>query len=165
MKSSRMLVITLLLTLFLGACNGVTENTNSELTQQIQSLSEENERLKEQIGDNQNSKGGDTALRETLNHTFKIINAMEKDDYDFIASVSSPNITINQENKSITIDNREQNFLKGINFSNLEYRFYELKDQRLILGIAIVGNEQNIEIVFEYIKGDENQWLYNGHIT
>ncbi|MEW4371635.1 hypothetical protein [Paenibacillus kandeliae] len=108
------------------------------------------------------------ALKDTLNITFKLLNAMQKNDVAYISTIAAPDVQINNERHSITVDDYERPFLKGIGLGNLEYRYYFPQSANQIeLGFAYVpqGENPSYTIVFDYVRSTDGQWLYHGHIT
>lgn len=107
------------------------------------------------------------ALKETLNLTFQIINAMQENDYAYIKSVSAKDVQIDAEDHTVIVDHHQRAFLKDINLGNLEYRFYFPRNPNQIeLGFTIINHNEisGYDIVFEYIRGSDGQWLYHGHL-
>lgn len=108
------------------------------------------------------------ALKDTLNMTFKLLYAMQKNDAAYISTIAAPDVQIDSERHSVTVDDYERPFLKGIGLDNLEYRYYFPQSQNQIeLGFAYVpqGENPGYTIVFDYVRSTDGQWLYHGHIT
>ncbi|MGP3788493.1 lipoprotein [Paenibacillus sp. 1A_MP2] len=175
----------LFLVVVLSACSNGEDSANSSNAQEpgntdaskIEELQNENNSLKEQL---ENSKGATdetdlvNSLRETLNLTFKIISAMETKDYAYIESVSSSDVEVSHQNNSILLKNAESPsevaFLNEISLEELEFRGYNQKDKdHFMLALAKVittkGSEGNIELNFDFVRADNDGWLFNGFTT
>ena len=108
------------------------------------------------------------ALKETINLSFDLITAMSKNDSAYITSVSAPDVKVDADQKTITVDDYERPFLKNISLDNLEYRYYFPRDpQHIELAFAVVSHNgtPSYELVFDYVKGENGQWLYHGHLN
>lgn len=109
-------------------------------------------------------------LRENLNLTFKIIEAMNSKNHAFLESVSAPGIGIDQINNQIvfTYGDHEviSNYLDHINFGNLEYwgSGYDENMEKFQIIIAHFFEETHSTIYFDFINKD-NRWLFNGFVT
>ncbi|MEK4664970.1 hypothetical protein MHH93_24065 [Priestia sp. FSL H7-0729] len=184
MRKYRILLIWMLV-LFVTACSpsddaslpDVQENECKEAidTEQIR---KENELLKEQVRNNQKEKDEQDikkqeeieSLRETLNITFKLIAAMQSNNYTYLESVSSPNIEISQHNNIISSKleqgDYEVPFLHNVSLNNMEYRgFNPLDSDRVILHMATVWSDGNGALDFYFIRSEEGNWLFDGLLT
>ncbi|MHA7584736.1 hypothetical protein B2I21_36170 [Chryseobacterium mucoviscidosis] len=139
----------------------------------IEELQNENARLKEQL-DNSQGETNNEALSETLNLTFKLISAMGSKDYEFIESVSSPNVEVSRENNNITLkdenDGFEVAFLNNINLENLEFRGFDLTDEtHAQLFMAEIrtakGSEGNTALNFDFVRSEDGRWLLEKFLT
>jgi len=109
-------------------------------------------------------------LRETMNLSFKIFQAMENNDYAFLESSKATGVTIDKENNKVKYEYSGEeiayDFLTGINLSNLEY-----------WGSGYINDHTNFQIIFakyfndthgtiylDFVKED-NKWLFNGLST
>ena len=148
---------------------GLSSPNHNEQHLNIDFLQKENDRLKSMIQEleDQNKPPAEIELsdfRETLNLTFKLINAMELKDYKYIESVSSPTVMLNKEKNTFTTKDGESEFLKSANLGTLEYRFFHKSDDTsMIIGLAKITDHAS-EINFQYTKTD-GKWLFNGFIT
>lgn len=150
---------------------------HEENIQTIKELREENARLQEQIiqlQENVHSEELRNNLRETLNMTFKLIDAMESGDIAYIECVSSPNVVISKNSSTMIIYNAghsyEVDFLKGIQWDEFEFRGYDQKDvDHFMLFIAkyitTKGSEGNIAYEFSFVRSPEGNWLFDGYIS
>lgn len=184
MRKSRILLIWML-ALFLTACNSSDDASLPDVQERerkdainTEQMRKENELLKEQIRNNQKEKDEKDAiekeeiesLRETLNITFKLMAAMQSNNYTYLESVSSPNIEISQQN-NIIISKLEQGdyevpFLQNVSLNNLEYRgFNPLDSDRVILHMATVWSDGNGALDFYFIRSEEGNWLFDGLLT
>ncbi|WP_458119969.1 hypothetical protein [Paenibacillus sp. Z6-24] len=108
------------------------------------------------------------ALKDTINLTFNLISAMNKNDATYITSVAAPDVKVDPEQRSVTVDEYERPFLKGISLDNLQYRYYFPRDpQHIELAFTVVSHNEtpSYELVFNYVKGENGHWLYHGHLT
>ncbi|WP_046215927.1 hypothetical protein [Paenibacillus wulumuqiensis] len=108
------------------------------------------------------------ALKDTINLTFNLISAMNKNDAIYITSVAAPDVKVDPEQRSVTVDEYERPFLKGISLDNLQYRYYFPRDpQHIELAFTVVSHNEtpSYELVFNYVKGENGHWLYHGHLT
>jgi hypothetical protein len=150
---------------------------HEENMQTIKELREENARLREQIiqlQENVHSEELRNNLRETLNMTFKLIDAMESGDIAYIESVSSPNVVISKNSSTMIIHNAghsyEVDFLKDIQWDEFEFRGYDQTDSdHFMLFIAkyitTKGSEGNIAYEFSFVRSPEGGWLFDGFIS
>lgn len=108
------------------------------------------------------------ALKDTINLSFNLITAMNKNDAAYISSVAAPDVQVDPELRSVTVDEYERPFLKGVSLDNLQYHYYFPRDpQHIELAFTVVSHNEtpSYELVFNYVKGDNGQWLYHGHLT
>lgn len=168
MRKSRILLIWML-ALFLTACSSSDDASLPDVQERerkdainTEQMRKENELLKEQEEVE--------SLRETLNITFKLMAAMQSNNYTYLESVSSPNIEISQQN-NIIISKLEQGdyevpFLHNVSLNNLEYRgFNPLDSDRVILHMATVWSDGNGALDFYFIRSEEGNWLFDGLLT
>ncbi len=104
-------------------------------------------------------------LRETLNLSFKIMNAMASKDYAYLKSISASTVTIDEDSNSFhfasDIDH-EQKFLQSVDFDNLEYRFHDMVDDIITVGFAY----KSVEVYYEFVKSDtEPFYLLRSYVT
>lgn len=184
MRKRRMLLIWMF-TVLLTACSSGNDASLRDVqkrdrqdvidTEQIQ---KENELLKEQLQNNKEEKDANDAkeqeevesLRETLNITFKLMAAMESNDYTYLESVSSPNIEISKQNNTV-ISKRDEGdyevpFLQNVSLNNLEYRgFNPLDSDRIILHMALMRSNGNSALDIYFSRTEEGNWLFDGLLT
>lgn len=167
MRKSRILLIWML-ALFLTACSSsddaslldVQEREHKDAIDTEQIQKEKDAKEQEEV----------ESLRETLNITFKLMAAMQSNNYTYLESVSSPNIEISQQN-NIIISKLEQGdyevpFLQNVSLNNLEYRgFNPLDSDRVILHMAIVWSDGNSALDIYFIRSEEGNWLFDGLLT
>lgn len=109
-------------------------------------------------------------LRETMNLSFKIIQAMESKNYIFLESVSSSGVKIDTKNNQVVstygIDEVKWDFLKEIHLGNLEYwgSGYTESDVEIQIIFAHFFEDTHGTIYIDFIKED-NRWLFNGFVT
>ncbi|WP_235287629.1 hypothetical protein [Paenibacillus tarimensis] len=166
-----------------GCTNDQNSNESSNLSSssskdtKIEELQNVNTRLKEQL-ENSQEKTNDEALRETLNLTFKLISAMASKDYEFIESISSPNVEVSREKNAISIksikdvndDFAEVAFLNSIKLENLEFRGFDLTDEthaRLFMAEirTTKGSEGNSALYFDFVRSEDGRWLLESFLT
>lgn len=173
------LLMSFLVFVLAGCTNDQNSNESSNLSSggsndtKIEELQNENARLKEQL-ENGQEKTNNEALKETLNLTFKLISAMASKDYEFIESVSSPNVEVSREKNAISIkdvnDGFEVAFLNNNNLENLEFRGFGLTDEtHAQLFMAEIrttkGSEGNSELNFEFVRSEDGRWLLEKFLT
>jgi len=118
----------------------------------------------QQTRTNSSSEIESNDFKETLNMTFKLLDAMESNNYGYIESVSSPNVRIDKQKNILVSEEGEVNFLTSVDFNNLEYRFFEKKDpDTMVIGLAKI-TDYAVEIYF-YFNKVEGKWLFNGFFT
>lgn len=168
--------ISILICLFLFGC---TSNNTKNFEQQaednpskVDQILQENADLKKQVEELQKvpSETFMMDLRETMNLSFKVIQAMESHDYSLLESVSGPGVIIDRERNQVvfTYDGEEirWNFLKGIHLGNLEYwgSRYAEADIKFQIVFAHFFEDTHGTIYIDFIKED-NRWLFNGFVT
>ncbi|MBT2291876.1 hypothetical protein J7E73_22660 [Paenibacillus albidus] len=150
--------VILLLVMLTGCDSALPEQTatSDRLPAQEETVSQQEEAVR-------------SALRETLNLSFRIFEAMEQKDYDYLQSVASTGVTINKDQNIISYRYGDQiievNFLKDLHLGNLEYRFYDLDETgtKMELGFAVL-RESASEVYLQFVQGEEG-WLFAGMIT
>lgn len=170
--------ISILICIFLIGCASNksividSENTAELATTQTDQISQENANLKEQVKELQKvpSETFKMDLRETMNLSFKIIQAMESKNYIFLESVSSSGVKIDKKNNQVVftygIDEVKWDFLKGIDLGNLEYwgSGYTESDVEFQIIFAHFFEDTHGTIYIDFIKED-NRWMFNGFVT
>jgi hypothetical protein len=115
-------------------------------------------------------------LRSTINLSFKIFSAMQSRDYNYLISVSAPNLKIDKKENKIIYDYGgkpvEYPFLRSLDFNSLEYwshSYLEQKDgfERFQVGFAHFWNENGgghaaFYMSFSKINGE---WLLDEIIS
>lgn len=108
--------------------------------------------------------------RETMNLSFKIFQAMENNDYAFLESSKASGVIIDKEKNQVIYKYNDEvieyDFLKGINFNNLEYwgSGYTGSYSNFNIVFARYFNDTHGTIYFDFIK-EENKWLFSGIST
>ena len=144
----------------------VEESSNVKDNAQFEQLKKENEQMKNQIAELEKlNNEEEEALRVTLNLAFQLFTAINKKDTDQITSISSANVQVNAEDSIIHFNNssydmNDQNYL----LENLEYRFYELKEDKMTIGFANYYLEGHSTIYIDFVK-QGGQWLLDYLVT
>lgn len=168
----------ILLSLLLIGCtsNNSTVNDSEKIAKlantQTDQILQENANLKEQLEELQKrpSETFMMDLRETMNLSFKIIQAMESKDYIVLESVSSSGVEIDKENNQVVFtygsDEVKWDFLNDIHLRNLEYwgSGYTESDLEFQIIFAHYFEDTHGTIYIDFIKED-NQWMFNGFVT
>jgi hypothetical protein len=168
MKNPLILIFLLIFMLF--GCEEqsipVEESSNVKDNAQFEQLKKENEQMKNQIAELEKlNNEEEEALRVTLNLAFQLFTAINKKDTDQITSISSANVQVNAEDSIIHFNNssydmNDQNYL----LENLEYRFYELKEDKMTIGFANYYLEGHSTIYIDFVK-QGGQWLLDYLVT
>ena len=169
MHSYKYLIIALMIVLLIGCTNQSKNMTNGsdELRQNLQASKEIESHL-ENLESPSDQYMMD--LRETINLSFKIFQAMEHNDYAFLETSKAAGVKIDKDNNRIKYkyeDNEiEYDFLKGINFNNLEYwgSGYTGSNNSFHIVFARYFDDTYGTIYFDFIK-EENKWLFSGIST
>lgn len=109
-------------------------------------------------------------LRETMNLSFKIFQAMEHNDYSFLESSKASGVLIDKEKNKVIYKYKdnviEYDFLKGIHLNNLEYwgSGYTDSYSNFQIVFARYFDDTHGTIYFDFIK-EENKWLFSGIST
>ncbi len=157
----KILIAFIILLVLVGCSNkgDTKQQTSSNNESNLNVLTQQNEELKKQLEERPNLKS--EQLRETMNLSLKIIQAMENLDYNYLETIKDSNVTINHEKKAFIFDNvHEQEFSQSVDYSNLEYRFHHLENNLITVGFA----QNNSEIVFKFSQ-KEGKYLLNSFIT
>ena len=168
MKRLSFLLFTLIL--MLSGCEKhsipVGESSNVNNNDQMQQLKMENEQMQNQIAEIEKMKDEEReALRSTMNLVFQLFTAINNKDFDKITSISSVNVHVNVEESRISFNNNSYDMNdKNYLLENLEYRFYQLKEDKMTIGFANYFFEGHSTIYFEFIKQD-GQWLFDNLMT
>jgi hypothetical protein len=123
----------------------------------------ENEKLHQLLEQRPNLSTHD--LRETLNLSFKIMNAMARKDYAYLKSISASTVTIDEDSNMfhfVSDIDHEQKFLQSVDFDKLEYRFHDMVDDIITVGFAY----KSVEVYYEFVKSDtEPFYLLRSYVT
>lgn len=146
--------------------------TNQESKElELQRIRAENDALKTKINDDQKSNERYIVnLSSTLNLSFKIFHAMGKKDFDYLKSISAPNVFFSKFENRVYFPSGGKivapTLLKPIELGNLEYRFstYMNGESEFIVGFAYHRGDSHSTIDLYFIKG-EDSWLFNGFTT
>jgi len=173
----RLMSIPILLLLMLSGCNKespiVLEDSEEreELISQIDQLKLENEQLKSQLNEKEKElEIENEALRTTMNLSLTVLSAMNNKDYAYIASVSSTDVIVKEEEKKILFNHPNSSHEVSINdekylLEKLEFRFYDFEDkEKMTIGFAEHFFEGHSTLYFEFIKQD-GEWLFYNFIT
>jgi hypothetical protein len=181
MNISRTFLLIVLLLLLLSACqnnqpleSNVPQQTNQENDQQseLRRIRDENITLQGKIKllEERPSEKFMSDLRETMNHSLKIIHAMGVRDYSYLESVSAPGVSINKDENKVYFDSGGKktgwNFLNAIELNKLEYRFstYLNGENEFQVGFAHFWEDSHSTIYIDFVKID-GSWLFNGLVT
>lgn len=147
------LIFTAALLFLLTGCT--SEEAETSNTNDTQLLIQEIQKLKDELAERPNLSADQ--LRESMNLSLKAFNAMIKKDYDYLQAISDSGVTINRETNSFHFEGlHDQNFLTSIDFSKLEYRYHDKKDEKITVGFAV----NSIEYYFEFIQEGETMLLH-----
>ncbi|TJY42636.1 hypothetical protein E5161_07220 [Cohnella pontilimi] len=145
--------------------------TQESKEMELQRIRAENDTLKAKISDDQNSNERYIVnLSSTLNLSFKIIHAMGQKDFDYLKSISAPNVTFSKFENRVYFPYGGKiiapKLLKPIELGNLEYRFstYMNGESEIIVGFAYYWDDSHSTIELYFVKG-EDSWIFNGFIT
>ncbi|MEF2965821.1 hypothetical protein V3851_08270 [Paenibacillus sp. M1] len=165
--------------ILVGCTNTGTTKVNSEKEEnsdlaviQTAGILEEKAELEEQVKRLQRvpSETFMMDLRETMNLSFKIMQAMESHDYAYLESVAAPGVIIDKEKNQVVYtyggEEVRWDFLKGIHLGNLEYwgAGYGESEVKFQTIFAHFFNDTHGTIYIDFVKKD-NKWLFNGLTT
>ncbi|GGA15462.1 hypothetical protein [Psychrobacillus lasiicapitis] len=156
--------------LILGGCKEpsipLSENSEVNYKAQMEQLEMTNEQMKMKISNMEKKNEEEKeALRTTLNLAFQLLTAITNKDYEYITSISSSNIRVNMEESTIySTDYSYRMNDKHYLLENLEYRFYQMEDDKLTIGFANYFPEGHSTINIGFIKQD-GQWLFDYLVT
>lgn len=162
-----------LLTLLSGCEDGSSSASEKsqleeELKVELDKLKIENEQLKNEISlIEEGLESEKEALRTTMNLALRIFSAMNNKDFEYITSISSSNVQVNEKGSEIIF--REPNYAHNITnlpylLENLEYRFYILEEDKITIGFANYFFEGHSTIYFNFIKQND-AWLFDYLVT
>ncbi|MCM3239536.1 membrane lipoprotein lipid attachment site-containing protein [Heyndrickxia oleronia] len=136
-----------------------SQQTNTPTESRSEVLTQENKELKKQLEERPALTS--EQLRETMNLSFKTIQAMINKDYNYLETITNSNVTINQKTNAFIFDDaHEQDFLQSIDYNHFEYRFHHLENNVITVGFA----QNNAEIVFQFSQ-KEGRYLLSSFIT
>ena len=136
-----------------------SQQTSNPTESNSEVLAQENKELKKQLEERPALTS--EQLRETMNLSFKTIQAMINKDYNYLETIKNSNVTINQKTNTFIFDDaHEQAFLQSIDYDHFEYRFHHLEDDVITVGFA----QNNSEIVFQFSQ-KEGRYLLSSFIT
>ncbi|MFA9560498.1 hypothetical protein ACERII_24670 [Evansella sp. AB-rgal1] len=119
-----------------------------------------NEQMKNELSELEKKIGEEKeALRTTMNVAFDLFTAINNKDFDYITSISSSNVQVNEE-ESIIYSNDNSYKIDHMNYTLeiLEYRYHHMENEKLTIGFAIYFSEGHYTINFGFIKYN-GQWL------
>jgi len=173
----KLMSIPILLLIMLSGCNKESPTVladseeKEELISQINLLKLENEQLKTQIKKREKEREIEQdVLRTTMNLSLTVLSAMNNKDFAYIASVSSTDVIVKEEEKKILFNHPNSSHEVLINdekylLENLEFRFYNFEDnEKMTIGFAENFFEGHSTLYFEFIKQD-GEWLFYNFIT
>lgn len=166
----RQMFIIIVFILILAGCkdpaSSVSENSDVNNIAKIEMLEMTNEQMKKQISDMEKKNEEEKeALRTMLNLAFQLLTAINNKDYEYITSIASSNIRVNVEESTIysTDYSYKMNDMPYL-LENLEYRYYQMENDKLTIGFANYFSEGHSTINIGFIKQD-GQWLFDYVVT
>ncbi|MFC4356301.1 hypothetical protein ACFO0S_14665 [Chryseomicrobium palamuruense] len=134
--------------------NDVYELRSGELLAFVESLKDRADaaEIKVEFGDAAHDQ-----FRTALNLSFRIIRAMVEGDEAYIASVSSNNVTVDQDILRFTEPSAEQEFIEKFDFPKIELRGFDTQDERMRIRLGV----GEILYTFEYVEGGSEGYLLN----
>ncbi len=146
------LLLALIIACFLLGCQSVAD---WDYQLQLEGLQKENELVKSQLTLGEESdEETRNYLRSTLNLSFKLFDAMNTADYDYLQSVLSSTSKLDRDNNRFIFEGdgyyHEQQFI-GTSLATLEFRFYDFSGDTFLLGFASVGEDGNASSYLEFI--------------
>lgn len=89
-------------------------------------------------------------LRDTLNLSFRIINAMINKDYEYLENVIDPSVTLNKEDNIITFTeiNYESKLMERFDYNNFEFRGYMRDGEHILIILGVY----NVMYEFKYVE-------------
>lgn len=89
-------------------------------------------------------------LRETMTLSLKALDAMVNKNYEYLESIAAPGVIIKKDSNSFQFEGGFiQNFLQSIDYSKLEYRFHDMKDDVVTVGFAQPPGEYYFEFIYK----------------
>lgn len=97
-------------------------------------------------------------LKETLNMSFRVIDAMINKDYEYLESNIAPSVTLNKEDNSITFGemNYSMELMTDFDYSNFEFRGYTIEEDQVMIILGVY----NVSYYFEYVEGKSKYGNY-----
>ncbi|MEI3605308.1 hypothetical protein SPD48_06345 [Pseudogracilibacillus sp. SE30717A] len=143
--------------------------TEPELEEDSESTPDTNENKEEKQDtsiESTEKKEGDKH-EEIVDLAYKVFDAQNKKDYDYLESIISKGTTIEKKNNIFKFNNvtypHEQPFLTKKDVGELEFRYtHEEKADYVIVGFGAIDyeNESSFTIDFEFIK-ENGKWKMN----
>jgi hypothetical protein len=147
------LIFTAVLLFLLTGCT--REAADKSSNKETQLLIQEIQKLKDELAERPNLSADQ--LRNSMNLSLRTFNAMLKKDYDYLQSISDSGVTINSDTNSFHFEgHHDQNFINSMDYSKLEYRFHDKKNDKITVGFA----ENSVEYYFEFIQEGETMLLH-----
>ncbi|AWE07383.1 hypothetical protein DCE79_08360 [Lysinibacillus sp. 2017] len=89
-------------------------------------------------------------LRDTLNLSFRIINAMINKDYAYLENVIDPSVTLNRDDNIITFTevNYESELMERFDYNNFEFRGYMRDGEHILIILGVY----NVTYEFKYVE-------------
>lgn len=109
-------------------------------------------------------------LRENMNLSFKVLHAMDQEDFHALEEKSSDQVKIDRVAKQVVIfsggEEIRLDFLDGVHFGNAEYRGagYMEDDRHFQVFFAYYYEDTHGTIEMSFIK-EEEEWKFYGFMT
>ncbi|TQR19164.1 hypothetical protein [Psychrobacillus vulpis] len=151
-----------------SASKTVGSEVEKALNVEVNKLQLENKQLKKQISKiEKDLEEQDDALRTTMNLALRVFTALNNKDFEYISSISSPNVQVKEKESEIYFSNDNYSHKitnKDYLLENLEYRFNQFEDDKMTIGFAEYFLEGHSTIYFGFIKQD-GEWLLDYMVT
>lgn len=166
------IIVPIFLLLLISGCMdkspSVSNTIEDELKLQIDQLEIKNKQLQNQISQIEiGLEEEKDALRTTMNLVFSVFKAMNNKDFEYIKSISSSTVQVNENDDEIYFSHTNNSHKITNNkylLDNLEYRYYHLEDNNMTIGFAEYFFEGHSTIYFGFIKQD-GEWLLDSIVT
>lgn len=144
-----------------------TEKKNATQTP-VQLLQKENNQLKKQVAEmKKNQEAEKDALRETLNASLYILEAMNGKDYATLSKASSSNVQVVKKANTLFFEEQGYDFSlteTRYHLSDIEYRFHQLENGRMTIGFAHYVEDGHITLYMDFIQ-EEGKWVLDFFAT
>ncbi len=166
----RKFVLLFIFAFALVACGNSDEDLPVTQGNQEMDLQAENEHLKAELEAAQytSSEMDMGPITGPLNAAFRVIDAMNKKDYEALATLSVPKVEWDEQGETYTLQDddskRNVSLLSPIEFGNLEYRGFEPVSENEVQVFLAKVDDGNVAVYMDFVKTGD-QWLYKGHLT